>query len=375
MGLLIGLAGRPDVLESRQLQDPQLQESLRTIFGGVDRSSGSSGWLKDMFLQRYDFLDAMFNYESMIIAANQSLVRHGKEPLYVIYPVDGLALADSTLGFVNGPNNKDRKELFIQLRDYLLTQEIQNEILNLGFRTGLIGMNTDKADKSLYNPDWGIDLARTISPITWPRAPVIEEALQLYQTAFRKPSFTAYLLDVSGSMEGEGLSELKRAMMTLLDQKLAGRYFLQASSQDVMAIIPFNNAPLAGLTVQGNDPAELNRAVNLVNGLKAGGGTNIYRPVVAALREMDRRGERLTRYLPAIILMTDGRSKSGSMGVITKAWAGMNPAFDFPPVFAVTFGKADERQLKEITQFAVGKVFDGKKHGLEQAFRKAKGYN
>jgi 3,4-dihydroxy 2-butanone 4-phosphate synthase/GTP cyclohydrolase II len=39
----------------------------------VNRSSGSSGFLKDILVERYDLLDAMVNYEVMAIEANQAL--------------------------------------------------------------------------------------------------------------------------------------------------------------------------------------------------------------------------------------------------------------------------------------------------------------
>ena len=176
-----------------------------------------------MFVQKYDYLDGMFNYESMVIAANQELVKQGRAPLYVIYPRDGQAIADSTLGFVNKEDNKDRKALFLELAGL----SVGNPMFRRRFSVwdsgrGLIGMNPENADRKIYNPDWGINLTRTISPITWPQADVIEQALMLYQTAFRKPSFTVFCLDVSGSMEGAGLTQLKQAMMGLLNSG-AGR--------------------------------------------------------------------------------------------------------------------------------------------------------
>jgi Ca-activated chloride channel family protein len=374
MGLLTALAGRPEVLTAQDLESPELKDKIRSIFAGLDRSSGSSGWLKDMFLRKYDFLDGMFNYESMIISTNRQLVEEGREPLYVVYPVDGLAIADSTLGFVNKADNADRKELFLALRDHLLEPEAQDEIFATGFRTGLIGMNPEDVDRSIYNPDWGIDLERTISPITWPRAEVIEDALRLYQTAFRKPSFTVYLLDVSGSMEGAGLEHLKTAMTSLLNQDVAGRYFLEASPEDVTVIIPFEANPLKPMAVVGNDRDRLGRAINAVHSLEAGGGTNIYRAVVSALGVMNGAREQVSGHLPAIVLMTDGRSNKGSLAEVENYWDNLNPDFDFPPIFGVTFGDADVSQLDELTRFAVGRVFDGRKD-LEKAFRKAKGYN
>ncbi len=375
MGLLFALAGKPDMLQQSHLKDPRVQADIKALLAGVDRSSGSSGWLKAMFMRHYHKLDAMFNYEAMIIDANQELVQQGKAPLYVIYPSDGLAIADSTLGFVKKKGNQQKLDFFVKLRDHLLSPGVQKEISKTGFRTGLIGMNPDDVDRSVFNPDWGIDLGRTISPIPWPEAAVIAEALRLYQTSFRKPSYTVYLLDVSGSMGASGLPQLKQAMEGLLNQQKAGQYFLQASDQDVFAVIPFNDKVLAGWKMIGNQPEDMQTLINHINGLKADGGTNIYQPVIRALALFKKEGAALEQYLPAILLMTDGKSNAGSLQQVQGHWQALDAGFDLPPIFGVTFGDADESQLNELAEFSTGRIFDGKKHGLAHAFRKVRGYN
>lgn len=375
MGFLYALAGEPAMLETKDLESPELREKVKALLQGVERSSGSSGWLKEMFLARYDKLDGMFNYESMLIAANKALLERGQEVLYAVYPTDGLAIADSTLGFVNKPGNEHKKEWFRALRDGLLQPEAQQKIFQTGFRTALIGMNPENVDKNVYNPEWGIDLERTISPIPWPTAEVIRQALALYQGGLRKPSFTVYLLDVSGSMKGPGLSELKKAMGNLLDQKLAARHMLQASDQDVTVVIPFNDRYFEALHVVGNAPEELEKLLAEVQNLQAGGGTNIYLPVMRAMQLFAQQGMKLNDYLPSIILLTDGRSNNGSLQDVQGYWRELEAPFELPPVFGVTFGNADDSQLEELAHYTVSRVFDGRKHGLVQAFRQAKGYN
>lgn len=375
IGLLYALAGNPGMLTPEHLNDPGLQERIKEILGGVDRSSGSSGWLADMFIRKYDAMDAMFNYESMVIETNHRLIRTQKEPLYVIYPVDGQAIADSTLAFIRKADNTSREPLFIQLKDYLLTAKVQQMISEKGFRTGLIGMNPDKVNKKVYNPVWGIDLSRTISPIPWPAPDVIYDALRLYQTSFRKPSYTVYLLDVSGSMQHSGLPSLKRAMTGLLDQKYASRYFLQASDKDIVSVIPFNDQIVDGWKISGNDPKILDSLLQNIKNLKADGGTDIYLPVMKAFDLFHQEGERIKDFLPAIILMTDGKSNQGSLEQVQRHWNQLKAVFDLPPIFGVTFGSADVNQLRELANFTTGRVFDGNKQGLEKAFRNAKGYN
>ena len=66
---------------------------MKELLRGINRSSGSSGWLKNSSLNgKYD---AMVNYESLILETNKILVARGEEPLYIVYPQDGIVIADS----------------------------------------------------------------------------------------------------------------------------------------------------------------------------------------------------------------------------------------------------------------------------------------
>ena len=113
IGFLYALLGNPEMITMEDLQNPDLQTQIQELLSGVDRSSGSSDWLKDMFLEG-DY-DAMVNYECLMIQADQELEQQGKEPLYVVYPYDGLSIADSPLGYVdNGDDQKE--EAFLKLQ-------------------------------------------------------------------------------------------------------------------------------------------------------------------------------------------------------------------------------------------------------------------
>ena len=68
--------------------------------------------------------------------------------------------------------------------------------------------------------------------------------------------------------------------------------------------------------------------------------------------------------------MTDGQS-DGSIESLREALR--NQGYDVP-VFSITFGEADERQLQDIARISGGQVFDGRKD-MAKAFREAKGYN
>ena len=171
LGFLTALAGKQTALTSEDLKNDDLQQRVKHLLSGQNRSSSSSGWLAQSFPELYDQLDGVVNYEAMLIEINKTLEQQGKEPLYAIYPVDGLALADPTLGFVNKADNKDKKTFFLELRDYLLQDATQKKIAARGFRTGKIGATMADADPKVYRTDWGINTTMNLSFIPLPTGP------------------------------------------------------------------------------------------------------------------------------------------------------------------------------------------------------------
>ena len=70
--------------------------------------------------------------------------------------------------------------------------------------------------------------------------------------------------------------------------------------------------------------------------------------------------------------MTDGKSEgSSTLDMLQEA---LNEQGYDVPVYSITFGDADDSQLKDIAHVSGGKVFDGRKD-LVKGFRDAKGYN
>ncbi|MCA9884594.1 MAG: substrate-binding domain-containing protein [Anaerolineae bacterium] len=362
-----------DVITSDDLESANVEADIKRILGTVDRSSGSSGWLKDLFLDQYERYDAMVNYEALIIEANQELEQAGHEPLYAIYPVDGLAIADSPLGYVER-NIEGKEDIFLELQQYLLTEDVQRELLNAGRRTSTLGIQLTDANRDVFRPEWGIDVDRVIQPIRFPNAEVIQQALDLYQTSFRRPSCTVYVLDFSGSMSGQGEADLKAAMRTLLDQSIATQYLLQGHPKDVSSVVLFNDTIINGnrldqWTVEGNDEAELRNLYLQIERTQAGNGTDIFNAALAGLEHLEEI--RTQECLPSVILMTDGRDGGNGYSAFQSY---VRQSENDVPVFAITFGDADPEQLRPATTLTSARIFDGTSD-LVSAFRSAKGYN
>ena len=363
IGFLYALLGKQEGLTAEDLQKPDLQADIRELLSGVERSSGSSDWLKDMFLEG-DY-DAMVNYECLIIDANQQLEEEGKEPLYVVYPYDGLSIADSPLGYVDH-GDAEKEEAFLAVQEYLLSDKAQEEIEATGRRINASGVSKENQD--VFNRDWGIDTERILSPIQMPEAAVLTEALNVYQTSFKKPSLNIYCLDFSGSMSGTGEEQLKEAMAQILLQENARKNFLQANAGEVNEVVFFDDTILDVQAAADDSDEALAELNQKVADFQIAGGTDIYRAAAEALEIAS--GYDLTNYTPAIILMTDGRSNYNYSN-FEEVW---NRYEEDIPIFSITFGDADPGQLEELAKISGGRVFDGTKD-LTAAFRSVKGYN
>ena len=362
IGFLYALLGNPEMITMEDLQSEELKTQVRELLYRVDRSSGSSDWLKDMFLEG-DF-DAMVNYECLMIQTNEVLEDRGEEPLYVVYPYDGLSLADSPLGYVD-QGEEEKEELFLGLQEYLLSEETQDAIQRTGRRTGYTGIS--ERNREIFREEWGLQPDRVLSPIRMPETEVLFECLNLYQTELRKPSLSVYCLDYSGSMSGRGNRQLVEAMEQLLIQENAAKNFLQASQDEVNILIPFNSEPIDVFMAAGNG-SELEGLYERVEEQTPGGGTNMYSAIVEGLDLLYSFD--LSDYTPAIILLTDGQS-GGSIDDIEPYYSDLGVSI---PIFSIMFGDADESQLEELAEYSNARVFDGREN-LTEAFRSVKGYN
>ena len=362
IGFLYALLGNPDMITEEDLENEQLQSDIQALLSGVDRSSGSSDWLKDMFLE--GGYDAMVNYECLIIQANEELESRGEETLYVVYPYDGLTLADSPLGYVDNGDD-DKETAFLELQEYLLSEDVQNEIQRTGRRTGYTGISDENRD--VFRTDWGVQPDRVLSTMRMPSTDVLFQALNLYQTDFKKPSLSIYCLDYSGSMSGKGNEQLVAAMEQLLIQENAEKNFLQASKDEVNVLIFFDDQVLAEYTAVGSG-TELEALYDKVESQDTGSGTDMYVAAEEALQVLSHYD--LSQYTPAVILMTDGMS-GGSFDAFMEQYQELG---EDVPVFSIMFGDADSEQLEELAEATNARVFDGRED-LIDAFRKVKGYN
>ena len=361
LGLLSTLAGNPEVLTEEHLQDAELKEKLTNLFSGMERSSGSEDFLEEMFLNG-DY-EAVVTYESSIININKKLEQQGKDTLYAIYPIDGVSIADSPLAFIN--NNADKKDTFIELQSYILSDAGQRLLQERGRRTWYGGI-ADNVDKDIFNPDWGINTNNYISPIKFPSTKVIKLALNLYQTELRKPIHVVFCLDYSGSMAYEGYNELMNAMDYILTESAAND-FIQFSNKDKIDIIPFESIALDSFGTE--DGSQTTDILDKIHELRPSGTTALYPAAQEALKILQEEDK--DKYNVSIVLMTDGWPNVGSYWDLEKDYKNINQQI---PIYSIMFGDANEYDLQKVADLTNAKVFNGKTD-LVKAFKEVRGYN
>ncbi len=363
LGLLMTLAGNPEVLQEYNLEDENLKAELKALFSGLERSSGSEDFLEELFLKGN--YEAVVTYEFSIINMNKKLVAEGKEPLYIVYPIDGVSISDSPIAYIK-QDSGNNEEFFKELQGYILSNEGQQILASKGRRTWYGGTKKD-VDQAVFNKEWGIDTTKYIVPIKFPNTEIIKEALGIYQSELRKPVHTVFCLDYSGSMSGDGYNQLKEAMEYILTAEKASNDMLQFTSKDKISVIPFNGYILGKWhTDDGSNTKEI---LDNISNLRPSGATNIYETAEEAIELL--KDEDMEKYNVSVILMTDGMSNVGSFRNFSKYYKYLNKDI---PVYSIMFGDAYENELEDIADLTNAKVFDGKKD-LLKAFKEVRGYN
>lgn len=364
LNFLNNLAGNPEVLTEEMLDNQELRTNLKDFFKGVERVSGDEEYLKEMYLNG-DY-DAMINYESNFIELNKKLVKEGKDPLYLIYPIDGVAINDMPFAYINNDlKDETNKNKFLKIQEYLRSDESIKKMEKMGYRSWYGGIK-EKTDSKTFNPEWGINTSKYLKDMKYPSKKVITKAIAVYIEELRKPTHVVFCLDVSGSMYGDGIEELKDSMNYILNYETASKDNLQFSDTDKITVITFNaDVDKVFDTKFGKDTDEV---IKNINELSPYGGTNIYDSSIKGLEILKDESDDYTK---TIILMTDGKSNNGTFRNLKNYY--QSNKLDIP-IYSITFGSSDDRDLREIAELTNAKVFDGKS-GLRRAFTEVRSYN
>jgi Ca-activated chloride channel homolog len=340
---------------------PQLTE----FFSGQQLTAGSTDWLTNAFVRRNtgaepgDPIDGLVSYESSL----RSLNRAGTlpEPLTIVYPKDGVISADYPFTLLAGAADEIR-DGYGRLADYLRRPDVQRSIVEKTERRAAV----PRVALPAKAPSGLVEL-----PFPDTRA-AVDALLTAYFDRLRKPARTVYVLDLSGSMDGERLAALKTALsdLTGVNTSLSGQYCRFRSREEVI-LLPFSTSPGTPMnfTVSAESPQASRDAIRgAIEALVTTGDTAVYDSLVTAYGLFGGAEDRFV----SIVLMTDGESNTGR--TLEDFTAFVPGAPRQVRVFPILFGEAAEQQMRTVATATGGELFDARQGDLSRAFCQIRGY-
>jgi Ca-activated chloride channel homolog len=333
---------------------------LRDFLSGQALTAGSSGWLADAFAKDAAALDGIVNYEAVLLRLNDKLAAGDR--LSLIYPTDGVISADYPLMLLDAA----KRETWQKLVDAIKGVAFQHDVLQAAY---LRPANPDAAPAAALP-------SAAVAELTFPnQLDVIDAVLQAYQSEWRRPSTSIFVLDTSGSMQGERLRAMRDALKILsgADTATLGARLARFQNRERVVLIAFSSrvAPPRTMVFDKASLAQAQEEVrSFADKLTADGGTAIYSALAeaqqAALKERQADAGRLV----SIVLLTDGENNEGLSPAAFRRRYGDAQVRIFP----ILFGEADTAELRALAELTGGRTFDARDASLAAVFKEIRGY-
>lgn len=360
IGLAAALADKGDALEEKDID----AKRLTAFFKAQTLTAGSSGWLAQAYVKEQARIDGMINYAASLHALNAS--GQLTEPLALIYPQEGILTADYPLMLLNNAKRADYDKLLAFVR----SPAFQKPMTQQTFRKPIAA---DMAfDAKLYPSD--------LVELPFPaRLAVVDAVLQAFDDQIRRPADSSFVLDISGSMRGERLAQMKTALLGLtgVDNTLSGR-FARLREREKISLLAFDDTlrPAQNFTLQAKQRETAEQAIRgYINTLEVGGGTAVFSAAQSAYQAaLARRKMDASRFY-SVVLLTDGESNHGLSSSEFAAWYGALPEADKGlRIYTIQFGEARADQLEALASLTGGRVFNATCTPLAQVFKEIRGY-
>ena len=360
IGLAAALADKGDALEEKDID----AKRLTAFFKAQTLTAGSSGWLAQAYVKEQARIDGMINYAASLHALNAS--GQLAEPLSLIYPQEGILTADYPLMLLNNARRADYDKLLAFVR----SAAFQTPMTQQTFRKPVA---TEVAfDAKLY--------PSTLIELPFPaRLAVIDAVLQAFDDQIRRPADSSFVLDISGSMRGDRLAQMKTALLGLtgVDSTLSGR-FARLREREKISLLAFDDSvrPAQNFTLQAKQREQAEQAIrDYVNALQAGGDTAVFSAAQSAYQAALARRKLDAGRFYSVVLLTDGESNQGLSGSDFATWYGALPEADKGlRIYAIQFGEARAEQLEALASLTGGRVFNATRTPLAQVFKEIRGY-
>ncbi|MHA2788898.1 substrate-binding domain-containing protein [Corynebacterium sp. S7] len=328
---------------------------MTDLYQAQEMVSGSSGWLADTFVESPGKVDAIVNYESTLYQ-----LRDEGHAITVIVPQDGVISADYPLSTLAQPAGDQAADKVKALSDWLL--EHQEDIASTYRRP--VGQ-VSNLPAELAN--------QQVIELAFPgEQSVVDTLLDSYNNQYRNPGSTTFVLDTSGSMEGERLASVQDIMLSLINGDAStstGDVALRDNEQVTVRGFDAGHPPTT-VVFNRADPTIRADLQNYVQGLTAQGYTPLYQSLLDALRSADTE-----HGIPTIVLLSDGIVTEGpNYDGFVEEYAALPADKKEIPVFVILYGEASVEEMNAVAELTGGEVFDALGGDLDAAFKEIRAF-
>lgn len=361
IGVASALSGSSDSIDTGTINTT----ALRAFFKGQALTAGSSGFLADSYVRDQDTVDGIVNYESILMSLNAGGKLH--EPLALVYPKEGIVTADYPFMLLNAA----KRDAYDKVTAYLRSPDVQKRIMTDTLRRPAIpGVPLDARFNS-----------QTLIELPFPaRLETIDALITAYLDEVRRPASAVFVLDVSGSMKGDRLDQLKTAMAALTgtDSSITGR-FARFRAREQVTIITFSTQvqDIRAFTIDDTAPTgpDMTAIRDYVDGLQTYNSTAIYSALEAAYGTIAKAQAADPNRLFSIVLMTDGENNAGvPADQFAQDYAALANPVRAVHTYTVLFGDANKDAMGSIATLTGGALFDATTTSLETIFKQIRGY-
>lgn len=378
LGVVAAAGGKGEALTAADVD----RQAIADFLTGYKIVGDNSTYLAEQFTrQQGTRANAFINYESWLLSLNAS----GKlrEKLHLIYPFEGVSTADYPFMLLNDAKRADYLKVVEYLKGDTAQLWLARQTLRRPMKAELAAQVADLL------PARGFQVELPFSP----DRQLADGLIDAYLNEFRKPIASTFVLDTSGSMQGQRREQLVEAIHYLAgaDVSLTGRV-AKLTNREKLWFLPFSDRPRepvlfeipAGTRVaKGVAPqadtdakkAELQRVRDSADSLRMAGGTALYDSVLAALNHMLEQRKLNPDYQYSVVAFTDGKNTVGrNLEAFKQAYEQLPEDVRGIPVFMVLYGDAAEGDLKQLVSITGGRVFDARKTPLYAVFKDIRSY-
>ncbi|MDH4137276.1 MAG: VWA domain-containing protein, partial [Anaerolineae bacterium] len=253
---------------------------------------------------------------------------------------------------LNSAASAETQEAATLFRDYLLGQEAQQ----LAVANGLRPVNDSVIVGAPLDAAYGVDLSQPEVVFSPPTVDTIYAVQDLWQAA-RKDVNLVMLLDVSGSMDGNKIRNMRQAAIQFVEQM---------GDDDFITIVAFSSEPIVLIHHQEVGLSRAN-VIRTIETLEANGDTALYDAIGIGANSIANTTSSQTSN--AMVVLTDGLDNNSFQYTFDQYLIETATA-NATVVFTIAYGDdADREVLAELASRANGNFYLGNEANIAAIYQ------